>query len=283
MNGHTLTHHDVCWGAIIAGALVSCAVTLFLLALFVGGGLTAISPWEGEGVSSTTVSVLAGIGMLAAAIVASGLGGYVTGRMRHAWEDVHDNERYFRDSAHGLVTWALGTLIVATVLAGAATHIVAGASAGSIPAAGAAAAQSASRPGDRYVDALLRSDNPAALQRSAAGDQETTRGELTRIIAPAMTRGGDVAAADRAYAARIVAARTGLSQADAEQRVSATIAQAKEAADKARKAARNAAMWLAASLLAGAFAAMLAAIEGGKLRNTRWYEAGVTTTTVLRS
>ncbi len=283
MNGPTLTHHDVCWGALIAGALVACATTLFLLALFVGGGLTAISPWEGEGVSATTVSIWAGIAMLAAAVVSSALGGYVTGRMRHAWEDVHDNERYFRDTAHGLATWALATLITATVLAGAATHIVAGASAGSIPAAGAAAAQAASGPGDRYVDALLRSDSPAALQRSAAGDQEATRGELTRIIAPAMRRGGDVAAADRAYAARIVAARTGLSQADAEQRVNTTITQAKQAADEARKAARNAAMWLAASLLAGAFAAMLAAIEGGKLRSTRWYEAGVTTTTVLRS
>lgn len=276
MNGLTHTHHDVCWGAIIAGAAVACASTLLLLAFAVGGGLTAVSPWDGEGVSSTTISVAAGIGLIAMAVIASSLGGYITGRMRHAWEDVHENERFFRDTAHGFVTWALATLLTATVLAGAVTHIVAGASAGSIPAAGAAATNVAAHPGDIYVDTLLRGEPARANQ----ADPSATRDELGRIIAPALRRGGDVAAADRAYAARVVAARTGLPQAEAEKRVNDTITQAKQAADQARKAAAKAAMWLAASLLAGALAGMLGAVEGGKLRNARWYEGeGVTVVT----
>jgi hypothetical protein len=98
-----------------------------------------------------------------------------------------------------------------------------------------------------------------------------------------MRRGGDISAADRTYLAQLVTQRTGLPQAEAEKRVNDTITQAKQAADAARKAAAKAAMWLAASLLAGAFAAMLAAIEGGKLRNQRWYEDRVTTTTTIRS
>ncbi|MBV9956008.1 MAG: hypothetical protein JOZ70_12250 [Pseudolabrys sp.] len=291
MNGTTHSHHDVCWGAIIAGAAVACATTLLLLAFAVGGGLTVVSPWEGEGVSGTTVSWMAGIGLVAMAVISAVLGGYITGRMRHAWEDVHEHERYFRDTGHGLITWAVATLMTATVLAGAATHITAGASAGSIPAAGAGAAQAASSPsmGDRYVDVLLRPAPGGAGQaqqigvnapQSSAqgGDVGDTRAEVSRIIAPAMRRGGDVTAADRTYLAQVVSQRTGLPQAEAQQRVDQTITQAKQAADAARKAAAKAAMWVAASLLAGAFAGMLGAVEGGKLRNARWYDYRPTTT-----
>jgi hypothetical protein len=53
-----------------------------------------------------------------------------------------------------------------------------------------------------------------------------------------------------------------------------TIAQAKKAADDARKVAAKLSLWLAASMLAGALAAILAATEGGLLRDSPWYEAG---------
>ena len=88
-----------------------------------------------------------------------------------------------------------------------------------------------------------------------------------------------MSADDRSYAARLIAARTGISQSEAEQRVNQTIAQAKEAADKARRAAAKFSLWIAVSLLAGAFSGSLAAAEGGKLRNERWYEEGAATTT----
>ncbi|MBV9262385.1 MAG: hypothetical protein JO205_13550 [Pseudolabrys sp.] len=269
-------HHDVCWGAIVAGTVVSCATTLIVLAFGVGGGLTAVSPWRGEGMSAPAFSIAAGVFLVAAAIIASALGGYITGRLRHSWDDVHEHERFFRDTAHGFVTWALATLVSATLLSAATTHIVAASSAGSIPALGAGAAQNASNNvGDRYADILLRVDNPAA-QSNQQSDGNATRNELIRLIGPATRKGGDVSPADRTYAARIVAARTGLSQADAEQRVNQTLTQAKATADAARKSALKAALWLAAALLAGAFAAMLGAIEGGKLRNARWYETSTT-------
>jgi hypothetical protein len=271
MNGHTVSHHDVCWGAIIAGAAVAAAASLLLLEIGVGGGLAAVSPWEGEGLSSTTASIGAAVFIIATSIIASGLGGYITGRMRNAWEDVHEHERFFRDTAHGLVTWAVAAVVGATILAGAATHLVSAAATGSIPAAGAAASQASSGPGDIYVDTLLRGDPARAAANQA--DPKATRDELTRIIAPATRKGGEVAATDRAYAARIVSARTGLSQAEAEQRVNPTIAQAKEATDKARKAASRMALLMAIAMLAGALSAMFGAVEGGKLRSSRWYEA----------
>jgi hypothetical protein len=263
----------VSWGAIAAGSVVTCAVTLFVIALAVGGGLALVSPWSGEGVSATTFAWTSGVALVCVALISSGLGGYITGRLRHGWEDIHADERYFRDTAHGLTTWAFATLLTVSVLAGAGTHLLASASTGAIPAAGAGAAQAASSSNDSYVDRLLRSNTPN--QNASTAD---TRAELTRVLAPIGRRGGQVSQEDRAYAAQVVAARTGLSQDEAQKRVDQTIAQAKDAADKARKAALAAAIWAAIALLAGALAAAIAATEGGKMRNTRWYETTTTTT-----
>jgi hypothetical protein len=86
-----------------------------------------------------------------------------------------------------------------------------------------------------------------------------------------MTKNGSISATDRTYLADIVAARTGLSQAEAERRADAVIAQAKAAADAARKSTAAFAFWLTFAMLAGALSASLAAIEGGNLRNREWY------------
>ena len=273
-----LFNSTVSWGAIAAGSVIACAVSLLLAALGTGGGLALVSPWYGDSASATTIGWAAGLGLVCMAIIASALGGYITGRLRHPWNEVHQDERYFRDSAHGLTTWAFATVLTAGVLTGAGTHLLANASAGSIPAAGAGAAQAASSqgsPNDIYVDRMLRSTN----RGNQPANQAETRAELTRILAPLSRRGGQVSQDDRTYAAQVVAARTGLSQEEAQRRVDQTIAQAKEAADKARKAAMAAAVWSAIALLAGALAAAFGAIEGGRLR-LHWPEQ---TTVVQRT
>ena len=256
----------VSWGAIAAGAVVACATTLFITALAIGGGLALVSPWSGEGVSATTFGWTTGVALVCVALVSSALGGFITGRLRHGWDDIHADERYFRDTAHGLVTWAFATVLTVSLLAGAGTRLLAAASTGAIPAAGAGAAQAASS-NDMYLDRLLRSNTPN--QNANAAD---TRAELSRVLAPLSRRGGQVAADDRAYAAQVVASRTGLSPDEAQKRVDQVVTQAKDAADKARKAALAAALWSAIALLAGALAASFAAAEGGAMRNTRWYE-----------
>jgi hypothetical protein len=276
----------VSWGAILAGGFTAAAVSLIVVAFGVGVGLSVVSPWTGEGISATTASWSAGLFLVAVAMIASTFGGYITGRLRHSWEDVHVQERFFRDTAHGFVAWAFATVLTATLLAGAGTHLLAAASAGAIPAAGAGAMQAANSGGAIYVDRLLRA-GPQTDGRTASPptDQFAARAELLRIIAPATLKGGEVSPEDRAYAARVIVARTGIPQAEAEQRVNQTITQAKDAADKARRAAAKFSIWIAISLLAGAFSASLAAAEGGKLRNARWYEEGVSTRTaaVMRS
>ena len=93
---------------------------------------------------------------------------------------------------------------------------------------------------------------------------------MTRLFTSGFRNGGELKPADRTYVAKVVAARTGLSQADAEKRVNEVVTQAKTDIDAARKAAMQLAFWLTASLLIGAFCASLAATEGGGLRDGTW-------------
>jgi hypothetical protein len=276
----------VSWGAVIAGAVASAALGLFLLALGVGIGFSIVSPWADEGVSATTFHVSAGVYLIAVSMLTSSVGGYLAGRLRARWLNVHNDEVYFRDTAHGLLAWALALVISATVLGAASTHILAGASSGLAPAAtGTAGAAASANPTDSYVDSLLRRDpaaagGPAPLgagsassSSSSANDASATRDELGRLMAPTL-RKGTLSPADRSYVAKVVAARTGLSEPDAQKRVSDVVAQAIQTADEARKAAAKLMLWLAASMLAGAVAAMLGATEGGVLRDSKWYEPG---------
>jgi hypothetical protein len=67
-----------------------------------------------------------------------------------------------------------------------------------------------------------------------------------------------------------------MSQQDAERRVNEVVNEAKTAADNARRGAAKLAFWMTAALIFGAFAASLAAVEGGQLRDGTWTERGVT-------
>jgi hypothetical protein len=82
--------------------------------------------------------------------------------------------------------------------------------------------------------------------------------------------------ADQAYIARVISARTGLSEADAQQRVAQVVTATKQVLDAARKAAAQFALWLAAALFLGAFGSALAALEGGQLRDGTWDERRLT-------
>jgi hypothetical protein len=264
----------ISWRSIAAGAVVTVAVTFILLALGAGLGLSSVSPWADSGVSASTFKIGTGIYLCCVAVMASAIGGYMAARLRTSWSGLHTNEVYFRDTAHGFVAWAFATLISATVLGAATTHIVSGAASGA-GMASTQAAQSVS-PTDLYIDKLLR-PGPAAPAAAAAptaaapaGNDAAVRAELTRLWTSSFRDSKDLSAADKAYVARIVASRTGLSQAEAERRVNDTITEAKAALDKARHGAAVLSFWLTASLLLGAFAASLAAVEGGMLRDGTW-------------
>jgi hypothetical protein len=256
----------VSWPSIVAGAVAACAMTLVLLAFGTGLGLSMVSPWTSSGVSATTFKITTGLYLIVIAMISSSIGGYLAGRLRSGWDGVHGDEVYFRDTAHGFIAWALASVLGAAVLASPATSLIGGTAAGVSQGAVTSAAQS-SGPMDGYVDTLLRGD-PAA--QSANSNPADARGEVTRLFTRSFRNGGDLRAPDREYAAKVVAARTGLSQQDAEKRVNDVVTQIKADADAVRKATASLAFWITASLLLGAFCASLAATEGGGLRDGTW-------------
>jgi hypothetical protein len=253
----------VSWGAIAAGGVAAAAFSLFLLQLVVGLGLVSVSPWSNSGASGTTLHIAGGIALILMAVMASAFGGYITGRLRTKWVGIRTDEVYFRDTAHGVLAWAFATVITVTVLASAATSVVSSVTQGAAQGAASNPALGSDR-NAYYVDSLFRSDRLAAGNPDV-GNQVTA--EAGRLLARGLTPGVELTAADRTRLGQLVAARTGLPQADAERRVTEVIVQAKMAADEARKAAAKLAFWMAASLLAGALAAGLAAIEGGRERD----------------
>jgi len=259
----------VSWAAVTAGAIVSCALTLVILAFGIGLGLSVVSPWGGSGVSATTFKIGTGLYLVVIAMLSSSIGGYIAGRLRSRWIGVHSDEVYFRDTAHGFVAWALATVLGAVLLASPASNLLSG-NAASVTQ-GAASSASRTGPMDGYVDALLRSDAPAT-QNSGQNSENASdsRGEMVRLFTSSLRNGGDLKPADRAYVSKVVTARTGLNQADADKRINDVVTQAKADMDAARKAAAQLAFWLTASLLIGAFCASLAATEGGGLRDGTW-------------
>jgi hypothetical protein len=261
------TQSPVSWAAIVAGAVVAAALALVLVAFGSGLGLSSISPWSGSGVSGTTFQIGTGIYLVIVGVMSSAVGGYVAGRLRTKWVGVHNNEVFFRDTAHGLLAWALATLISATALTSTTAYLASGAVAGGA----AASSQALGRLGasEIYVDKLFR---PAPGQAPAQADNGNfgARAEVLRLWTAGFRSNADLSQADRAYVAQAVAARTGLSQADAEKRVNDVVTEAKSAADTARRNAAHLSFWLTAALLFGAFAASLAAAEGGALRDGTW-------------
>jgi hypothetical protein len=255
----------VSWAAVVAGAITSLALTLVLLSLGAGLGFSVVSPWANSGVSATTFEIGTGLYFIVMAMISSALGGYLAGRLRNRWAGVQPTEVHFRDTAHGFLAWALASVLGAILLASPATSLVRGMASGAMQSA----ASSQTGPMDAYVDTLLRRDNPASDNSANAGVAET-RQELTRLLVADFRSGAEPSATDRGYMAKLVAARTGLSQADADKRVNDTMTQIKSDTDKARKAAMQLAIWLTLSLFIGAFAAALAATEGGGLRDGTW-------------
>ena len=292
------TLSGVSWGAIFAGAAAAAALSLILVLLGFGLGFSAVSPWANEGISAKSLGITTIVWLAFTQIVASGLGGYIAGRLRVKWTAMHGDEVYFRDTAHGFLAWCVATLVTATLLAGsvsglisggvqAGAQVAGGAANAMTQVAGQAAANTNSDQYGYYIDSLFRDDRPVAVSEDAA------RGTVTRIFVRSLSD-GKLSAEDRTYLAQLVAQRTNLTQADAERRVDEVYARTQKAVNDAKVAAQQAAdtaakvaawttLWMFVALLLGAFFASFAATYGGRRRDAVVYletDTYVTTTPV---
>lgn len=275
----------VSWGPIIAGAFAASTLTFILMLLGSGLGLTMVSPWSGSGASLTTFAVSGAIWLIIVQWLSSGVGGYLAGRLRTKWVGIHTDEVYFRDTAHGFLAWALATLLVVGVLGSALSAVIGsgvqaastvasgaamGASAGASANAGSASVDNAT---SYLVDSLFRPADATKLAAANPDSDAAAAAQASRILI-ASAAAGEISADDKTYLSQLVAARTGLSEADAKARVDALVAKvedakvkAKQAADTARKGSATFALLGALSLVIGAFIASAAAALGGRQRD----------------
>ena len=271
----------IAWGPVFAGAFAAAAATAVLMLLGSGLGLTMISPWSGESASLTTIAASTAIWIVVVQWLSSALGGYLSGRLRTKWVGVHTDEVFFRDTAHGFMAWAVATLMVigaiglhSMVLFGAGTHVAASVAGGAANAAGQSTQASTQNDMTGYfVDSLLRPADPSRPAASEPNTEQATSAQVTRILTMGAVQ-GELPQEDRAYLTGLVAARTGLSQQDAQARVEAVLtkanelkAKAQQAADEARKASATAAILGALSMVIGAFIASVAGAMGGRQRD----------------
>jgi hypothetical protein len=260
----------VSWAAVFAGAFVAAALSVVLLALGTGLGLSSVSPWSGAGASASTIGVAAILWLIIMQVLSSSMGGYLAGRLRTKWASIHTDEVYFRDTAHGFLVWAVGLVLTASFLASAAASMVgmSPSSSSAITTAGAANngisrdGSVSSDPNAYFIDSLFRGNG----ERREAGGDFALRQEAGLIFANGL-RLGALPPKDKNYLSEVVAAKTGVNEAEAQRRVSDAFLESQAAADAVRKELAHLSLWLFVALLIGAFCASFAATLGGAQRD----------------
>jgi hypothetical protein len=247
--------HYIEWGPAIAGALTAAAIGFVLVTFGAAIGLAVASTAPTWRDSSATLQLLSGLYLLLVAILAFGVGGYLAGRMRTRLNGSSD-EIEFRDGTLGLVVWAIAVIL---------TALITWAGAQSLSRLGSPPNASQSVAGENLVaydlDRLFRAE-----RKPQSADLTQARSEAARILLTSAGHTG-VTPDDRTYLIALTSAETGLARPDAERRVDAIIAQARDNIRKARRAAVIVAFMAAAAALLGAAMAWLASCAGGRQRD----------------
>jgi MFS family permease len=266
------------WPPIIAGAVLAGALSFVLFTFATAIGLALISPYPAHSHGRTAASIAA-LFALAVPIGSLLIGGYIAGRMRAPRELADEAETEFRDGLHGALVWGLSILV-----GGFLAFMAATAAAQSGPTRTAASPSFDSVAADTLVTPVAVAETgatpPAAVPpatptaRAANASSAPTAQVLTadehaiaaRVIASAVAA-GSLAPQQKAYLARLVEQRTGMSAADADRRVEQTFLEARQAADEVRRATVVGAFVTAAGLMLGLAAAWYAAQRGGHHRD----------------
>jgi hypothetical protein len=198
IHGSDASASGVSWGAILAGAFAAAALSFILIILGFGLGFSAVSPWSGSGASAQTIGVSTILWLAFTQIAASAIGGFLAGRLRVKWASVHNDEVYFRDTAHGFLAWAVASLATAALLTSAIGGVlsggarVAGATGAAAATVGATAMQgnmganggaAMANSSGYFIDSLFRSGTTA--QGAGMAPPADAGGTATAMGAPA--------------------------------------------------------------------------------------------------
>jgi hypothetical protein len=259
---HNEAHSSgVSWSAVIAGAAVTAALSLILLALGAGLGLSSVSPYSNSGVSASTLGTSAIIWLIVMEILSASMGGYLAGRLRTKWASIHTDEVFFRDTVHGFLAWSTALVVTAAFLASAASAMIGAAPSSDGQPKSTHISSTSADLNAYFVDSIFRSDASKPEMVNGA-----SRLEAGVIFANGL-RQGELPGADKTYVDHLIVAQTGLDQAQADKRVSDIFADAQQQAEAARKAVAHTLLWTFLALLIGAFCASFSATIGGRQRD----------------
>lgn len=247
------------WGPILAGSLIAAAIA-FVLHSFAGSlgvATTSFAPtWRD---ASIPLLMVAGLYLLLVALLSYGAGGYVAGRLRRTLPGATSDEIEFRDGGHGLVVWAIATILTGLLALAVAQSM------SRLAAPGSSAGPATTVAGENLIayelDQLFR-----APKQPGETNIEYNRAQAGRILLTAAGHSG-VSAEDRTYLAQLVSANTGLDASAAQQRVDAVIARARDNIRRARQSGIILGFMAASAALLGAAAAWFAAGVGGRHRD----------------
>jgi hypothetical protein len=194
-----VTGSRVDWAAVLAGAVLATAIGLILMTFGAGLGLSATSPYEGEGLAPPLYVFAAGVWVLWVQLVSFSIGGYVAARLRARHGDGNEHESDVRDGLHGLLAWGAGVLAAAVIafagIGGASSAVENASDAPSsiVSRVADAASQEVDQAADREAVA-----NPKAADESADERQAEIARKLT-IIAAFITAASLLAGAAAAF------------------------------------------------------------------------------------
>jgi hypothetical protein len=242
----------VSWGAVLAGAAVAAAVSLLLFALATGLDLAALSSTN-RATPDAWFTVIAAVALIVAQWIPASLGGYITGRLRTRWIGTHTHEVFFRDSAHGFLTWCVATVFMASGLgsglASSASHLT-----GADRSGGAAA---------HTAQPSVFTAQPGAFGQAPLSASVPMHSELVVPDGPTLA---DVLDTDRTHVAR-PAATLGADPEPGDARRPEWDRLAWQASDAERRDAAAISILTALSMLVGACIASVSAALGGRMRD----------------
>lgn len=283
----------ISWGAIIAGTILTLVVQIMLALLGLGIGLATLDPAGTDNPTISTFSSAGGIWTVLTVLIATFIGGYAAARFAGSPSK--------RDGAlHGITTWATSTLVIIYLLTSGVSAVVTGAfgALGSTVSSLGQAAQSVI-PGSLDVlppelqaqarQLLARGQDQAqqtagAVQdqaQQAAGNAEQAAG--TQDLGAAVKEifqglGQDATPEQRQAAVQMISTQAGISQAEAEQRLTQfqgqydqAMEQARQSAAKAAETASTTAFVAFVGLLLGLIVGALGGIVGKPARTVGYY------------
>jgi len=253
---------SISWSGVIGGAIAAAALAFILHSFAAAVGLAVSSGAPTWRDASIALVLLSGLYLVITALASYAFGAYLAARIRARSSAASSADTEYRDGLHGLLTWALATVLTGLLLlmaAQAIPRLAAPSSGGAGPATSVA--------GENIIafdlDRLFRGG-----ERRQQVDLERSRAEAARILLTVSGHQG-MRADDRSELVRLVSSVTGLSQPDADRRVTEVSGQAKNNIDRARRSAVILAFMAGAAALLGAAAAWFAAIAAGAHRDGR--------------